>query len=192
YARSYANGEYFTLSVNDGSGFQEVARWTRGTDFASNNTFYNGTVTLNAANFSFGSNTQFRFEGEGAANRDQVYLDQITITGIVNGAVAPLESGQSTTNTGITIFDDEEDAPSFSVFPNPAKLSTTLSISMEEAEVVTVEVLTITGQSVMTQRMNLEVGTHERTLDISSLQPGMYLVSVKSENLQETQRLVVE
>ncbi|MEL6535043.1 MAG: T9SS type A sorting domain-containing protein [Bacteroidota bacterium] len=193
YARSYANGEYFTLSVNDGSGFQEVGRYTRGQGgFTSNNTFYQGTVTIDAANFSFGSNTQFRLETEGAANRDQIHFDQITITGIVNGSGTEIVSGQELTNTGITIFNDPEDEVGISVFPNPASEATTLSISMEEAEVVTIEVLTITGQSVFSERMSLEAGTHEQALDIAALQPGIYLVNVKSESIQGTQRLIVE
>ncbi|HAA20166.1 MAG TPA: hypothetical protein DCP28_15895, partial [Cytophagales bacterium] len=192
YARSYANGNFFIVQVNDGSGFQTIGQYTFGQGgFTSNNTFYQGTITLDAANYNFGAGTQFRLETEGPANRDQIYFDQITITGLASTPGNVFTSEPSLINTGITM-NDPEDEIGFSVFPNPASQTTTLSISMEEDEVVTVEVLTITGQSVMTQRLSLGVGTHERTLDVSSLQPGMYLVNVKSESLQETQRLVVE
>lgn len=76
YPNSMENGEDFWLRYNDGSGWQTVATYARGTDF-QNNTFYTATVTLDGGSYNLSDNGRFRFQCDASGNADQVYLDEV-------------------------------------------------------------------------------------------------------------------
>ena len=79
YARSMENNEDFFLEYYNGSSWQIVGQWARGVHF-NNNTFYTTSVTLSASQFAFPSNARFRFRCDASGNRDDIYVDAITIT----------------------------------------------------------------------------------------------------------------
>ena len=80
YVNSMENGEDFWLRYYDGSNWTTVAAYVRGTDFENGN-FYTATATIDKANYNFATNAQFRFQCDASSNNDQIYIDQVTITG---------------------------------------------------------------------------------------------------------------
>lgn len=78
-AVSMENGEDFWVQYFDGSTWHTVETFVRGTDF-NNNTFYEVTVVIDEANYTFPDDMQIRFRCDASGNRDDVYIDEITIS----------------------------------------------------------------------------------------------------------------
>lgn len=83
------------------------------------------------------------------------------------------------------VAEDEMHTNELIVFPNPAHQK--LNISAECCTVEKVTIFTLTGQQVLRER---PVGGG--TIDISHLQPGMYIVEVMCENTRIRQKLLVQ
>lgn len=73
---------------------------------------------------------------------------------------------------------------SIALYPNPANQK--LNISAERYSIEEVSIYTLTGQQV------LQVLTVNSIIDISALEPGMYIVEVTVENIRIRQKLLIE
>ena len=78
YARSFETGEDFWLQYSDGSAWQTIATWTRGTDF-QNNQFNFASVEVTDLDVVFSDNASIRFIADASDNRDDVYIDEVRI-----------------------------------------------------------------------------------------------------------------
>ena len=77
--------------------------------------------------------------------------------------------------------------------PNPAQGSTTLRYELPTAGTVALIVRNVLGQAVLTLPATREaVGPHTRELPLGTLAAGVYIVQLRADDLQQTQRLVVE
>ena len=77
--------------------------------------------------------------------------------------------------------------------PNPAQRTTTLRYELPTATTVALTVRNVLGQAVLTLPATREaVGSHTRELPLGALAAGVYLIQLRTDNLQQTQRLVVE
>lgn len=66
----------------------------------------------------------------------------------------------------------------FTVYPNPATSSTTMSVNLEATANVTVEVYNLVGALVSTEVYNGVEGSNEFTVNTSALENGQYILSV--------------
>ncbi len=191
YSYSMENNEDFWVRFYDGSSWNTVAAYARGTNF-ENNQFYTATVTISSADYNFGSNAQVAFQCDASANADHIYIDQVTVRGTGSGFIAP-ESGQTITlvdtpNRGdeISTFDagqEEEFGQLISVFPNPA--TDYLNITGLSDNVQAISMYSITGALVQ------EIRTNVNRIDVSGLQAGVYFLSiVDAEGEVMTQKFV--
>lgn len=87
YANSMENGEDFWLqiSTDGGSSYTTIGDWNRGVEF-ENGQSINETVVYAGV---FSSNTRLRFRCDASGNNDQIYLDDITITGCQGATPEP-------------------------------------------------------------------------------------------------------
>jgi 1,4-alpha-glucan branching enzyme len=77
--------------------------------------------------------------------------------------------------------------------PNPAQGSTTLRYELPAATTVALTVRNVLGQAVITLPATREaVGAHTRELPLGTLAAGVYIIQLRADGLQQTQRLVVE
>ena len=77
--------------------------------------------------------------------------------------------------------------------PNPAAGSTTLRYELPAATTVALTVRNVLGQEVLTLPATREAGgAHTRELPLGTLAAGVYIVQLRADGLQQTQRLVVE
>jgi len=82
----------------------------------------------------------------------------------------------------------------FSVFPNPASNGLWLKIETEENK-AGLQLYDVMGKVIMVRNLNKETGDYEQQLDISTLPPGVYYLTVtsaKSNNILSTQKFVKE
>jgi len=185
YPNSMENGEDFWVRYYDGSSWNTVAAYASGTSF-TNNSFYVATVTVSAASYNFPTNAQFRFQCDASANADRVYIDAVTITGIGSGAKAAQGPTQTITKVGSAnesrlVNDLDEDG--FSAYPNPA--SSELTVTSEDI-INSMRIYSITGKMVSNQKVN----ANQTQVDVSSFQPGIYMISIETEEEVMTKKFI--
>lgn len=84
YANGMDNGNDFWLRYYNGSSWTTIATYTSGIDF-NNNAFSSASFKLNESQFNLPSNAQFRIQCDASRKNDQVYIDQVIITGVSSG-----------------------------------------------------------------------------------------------------------
>jgi Metallo-peptidase family M12B Reprolysin-like/GEVED domain/Bacterial surface protein, Ig-like domain/MAM domain, meprin/A5/mu/Secretion system C-terminal sorting domain/Fibronectin type III domain len=165
YVLSMENGEDFWLRFFDGSVWSTVQTWTRGVDI-NNNTFYNATVSISPAQYNFAVNSGFRFQNDASGNNDQIFIDQVTITGIAGTVKGPTEKleivgyGNSTETSELDI----------NLYPNPVK-GDILNVELPELQKFNYRVIDLLGKTVIS-------GTSEGKINVSELDGGVYFIEV--------------
>ncbi|WP_299367458.1 immunoglobulin-like domain-containing protein [Winogradskyella sp.] len=177
YVFSMENGEDFWLRFFDGSAWNTVQTWTRGVDI-NNNTFYNATVNINPAQYNFVTNSGFRFQCDASGNQDQIFIDQVTITGISSG------SRGSKDKLEIVGYLDSPEVSEFDIhlYPNPVK-GNILNVEVSSLDVFNYRIVNIQGQTVAR-------GTSDGKVDVSKLEGGMYFIEVNDGDEIVTKKFV--
>lgn len=92
----------------------------------------------------------------------------------------------------VTSVDQPQRGDILTVAPNPANTQTTLSFSLESSRDIELEVYDVMGRKLMVKDLGrLMAGNHTESMDVSRLQPGNYLVVLRTNNYTETQQLVI-
>lgn len=173
YPYGMETGEDFWIRFYNGSSWQTVATYASGTNF-NNNTFYTATVTLNKADYNFSSGAKFRIQCDASANADQVYIDQVVVTGINGNART---EGSSITSLGAPVNTDTESSLEFetamelNLYPNPA--TTVLNVELLNETTCIGRIIDATGKQLWTAE--IEAGANVISLD--QLPAGMYYFS---------------
>jgi len=191
YPRSMENGEDFWLQFYDGSSWQTVASWARGTDF-SNNNFYTSTVIIDAASYSFGPNAKIRFRCDASGNADDVYIDEVTVM----ATSTTFSGGRSDQSVVVTNWVREGvneliSLDEMELYPNPAIDEAKMLIDADEVSDVRVKVMDIQGRVMIDRTQKLSIGENEVTLDVSGFEAGLYIVVVNSKMEKYIQKLQV-
>ena len=161
---SMENGEDFWLRYFDGSTWNTVATYVSGSGI-NNGTFYNSTITIDSGQYAFAANSGFRFQCDASGNNDQVFIDQVTITGITSGrgnikdliAVGTVDSNE--------IFEGD-----LRLYPNPVQ-GNVLNVQLLDNEKFTYRILNMIGQTV-------DTGNSQGQVNVSGLESGIYYIEV--------------
>ncbi|WP_046757540.1 endonuclease [Kordia jejudonensis] len=186
YAYSMESGEDFWLRYHNGASWQTVRAYASGTDF-QNNSFYSSKVTLSKANYNFVSNAKFRFQCDASANADQIYIDQVTITGIIN-ASARTNADAASSKSDITLLSrspEEQELlleEEFTVYPNPAVNQIAVKIFAEEN--ASYQIHSMLGQVVKVGNLT------NKTINVSNLKAGMYILQINDGDEILTKKFV--
>ncbi len=184
YANSMENGEDFWVrySSNGGSTWSTVAAYARGSSF-NNNTFYVATVTLNAGTYDLSSNARFRFQCDASADNDQVYIDLVTISGNCSGLPeigGPVQTIRELKTPPLPFLSldaaSTRNTNDVKLYPNPAKDELNLDIP-ESMNVRGIRILSVNGAEVKQARTLNDF----ETIDISTLLPGIYFLSIQTD-----------
>ena len=187
YARSMENNEDFWVQFYNGSSWQTVATYARGSDF-NNNTFYTATVSIDSGSYNFPSNAQFRFRNDASANNDQVYIDAVTITANSGTTFAPTINSISALSNGsqglLGDGDDEFDFDGdFLLYPNPVQ--TILNVKMLDAsDAFTYRIFNMVGQTLRNGDLS------STSIDVQNLQSGVYFIEINNGEEFSTQRFI--
>lgn len=97
-------------------------------------------------------------------------------------------------NVGVASIGEEEVSNfSISAYPNPASDFINLSVELEEASSVTIEVVNILGAVVSTiETQNLASGTYYNELDLTDLTDGVYFIKTTVNDAVEMTKIVVQ
>ncbi|MBT8265537.1 MAG: T9SS type A sorting domain-containing protein [Bacteroidia bacterium] len=185
YPNSMENGEDFWVQYYNGSSYTTVASYASGSSF-TNGSFYVATVILDASSYNFVSNAGFRFRCDASGNNDQIYIDQVTLTGISNGTASnnTLTSlGGNTVLGGSEIGNDFED--DFLLFPNPVS-GKILNIKRIDDSEVTFRIVNMLGQTVKSGVLI------NNQVDVDGLLSGMYFMEINDGDEVMTKRFIRE
>ncbi|MFD2725641.1 immunoglobulin-like domain-containing protein [Hyunsoonleella rubra] len=191
YSQSMEIGEDFWLQYDDGSGFVTVETWARGTDF-NNDAFGNFSVLFNSSQYNLSSNARFRLQCDASVNNDQIFIDQVVITGFGgSGATAKMQPEE--TQKTLDNEDDNNVAVQIKLvlYPNPVKGSE-LNISLTGAN----------GQSNTTSKLKylivnalgqlVQEGKTDKKIVVDRLEAGVYSIRVKDGDKLYSRRFVKE
>ncbi|CAM1347556.1 endonuclease [Tenacibaculum crassostreae] len=173
YSYSMETGEDFWLRYFDGNTWQTVAAYVSGTDF-ENTSFYTATVVLDKNNFNFVSNAQFRFQNDASANADQIFIDQVTITGKTGTTTA---KGLASSNTITHLYQMDADLDlaeeGFRMYPNPVTGSViNVELQSDDTNTVTYSIKSIIGKAITSGILVND------TIDVSTLKQGVYFLEI--------------
>ncbi len=182
YPNSMENGEDFWVRFYDGSTWRTVATYASGTNF-NNGGFYTSTVTISKNDYNFPTNARFRFQCDASANADQVYIDQITITGKSGGGSF---SGFDVVALGgpVQTFGGpgSEEIDGFVLYPNP--VINTLSIRRTDDFEATYSITNLIGQTLLSGKLT------NNQINVSSLSKGVYLLSISDEEETSVKKFI--
>jgi PKD repeat protein len=186
YAVSMESGEDFWVQYYNGSAWQTVATYARGTHF-NNGAFYHMVVTIPRASYNFPTNARIRFMCDASDNNDDVYIDEI----VFRGTTSVVGSG-----AGEVIAEKAPPAPSaFSLaqnYPNPFNPTTTISFTLTESSHVRLEIFSVSGARVaMLVNREMSAGEHSATFDAQGLSSGVYFYRMTAGNKTEMKKMVL-
>ncbi len=176
---------WLQLSTNGGSSYTTKGDWNFSTQF-TNGVRGTGTLVIPGP---FTSNTRLRFRCDASADDDQVYIDDVVVTGCtVSGA----RNDQSTENR----FSEpgDENTATFSevlISPNPATDMLNIRYQINKDADVQVLLVDMTGRIAQQNSQNVAAGANQFQVDLSSLPSGLYSVQLISNDQVYSEKVVV-
>jgi hypothetical protein len=167
------SNEDFWVQYYDGSNWITVADFDQGIDFA-NNTFYVATVSILESSFTFPSNMKIRFMCDASSVWDDIYIDNITITGHTTEQPSSSFNRVKIINTGIN--NDDGHTEMYSIYPNPA--DDILHLNFENPGDYEVFIYNNSGKEV--QKFVLSGLNNE--LNVGHLQNGIYMILIRVDD----------
>ena len=174
---SMENNEDFWLQIYNGSSYVTVASYARGTDF-NNNTFYSSSITIDPTDVNFASNMKVRFRCDASGNSDDVYIDEVTVTGISGGGARLANRTKSISVLHEMILTEEVIDAELTIYPNPVKGVLKASFGVEEELIGMVELMDVSGKTIETQTTQFTKGLNMIEMETSSLKSGIYFLKV--------------
>ena len=200
WPNSMENGEDFFLEVstNNGSTFTIYKAWVKGTDFV-NSVRYDEEIVID--NVTFTSQTKFRLRCDASGNGDQVFIDDVILTGCnsANGMNRIINDEFESSNTyeleksEDEIFEETFEADNekeFAAYPNPTRDFIYINGTWD-GDSNEVQLMDIYGQKLLKKTINS--GSDEVIkLDIAHLPHGIYIVNIiQSKELISTQKIMI-
>jgi hypothetical protein len=186
-ANSMETGEDFWLqaSTNGGSTYQTLRTWVSGTNF-TNGSRQSQSVVITGA---FNNTIRFRFRCDASANNDQVYIDDVNISGCRTNA----RLGGEELTANLAEVAATPGLGQVSLFPNPTKGLLNIDFFYQQAldGQVQAYVTDITGKTIQQQQWYATQGQQRQQLDVSQFAPGIYLLHLTSGSERVTHKFVV-
>jgi hypothetical protein len=159
-----------------------IGQYVRGTHF-NNNSFFTDTIILDSGTYNFNANNRFRFRNDASSNNDQIYFDQVIISGD-NVSAAPIgPNANESVGSRVVTFARNSDQ-NIKLYPNPA--NTTLNIDILDGTFDEIMIFSTTGAMIK----KLEPNGNNLTIDVSEFATGTYFVRFVSGKLAVTKRFI--
>ena len=177
-ANQMEKGEHLRLEYFNGDSWYEAATFTSGDHFI-NEDLYAATVILSGP---FGNDVKFRFQSNASDKDDNIFIDAVIVSGIQ-------DNNQSNNSVTVTKTDDfklvksRDLSNNIRIYPNPGAYY--VNVATDE-KISIIKVYTLAGQLVLTENVN----ESNVKLDITSLNVGMYLIHVETDENVYIEKIV--
>jgi hypothetical protein len=186
-ANSIENGEDFWLQYSTGGGYNTMASYVSGSSF-NIGSFYQATMVIPGP---FTSNTTFRLRCDASGNNDQVYVDNVIITGCKNGAAGRLIN-PATQEQSVLEAAEAAILSSINLYPNPTDGQLNVEMMLSREAKVEFVVIDMTGKTVFTQRTNNAEGLNNINFNMNDVPAGIYMMNVITNKEVITKRFVIQ
>lgn len=187
YARSMENNEDFwvQVSTNGGSSYSTEASYAQGTSF-ENNSFYQATVVIDGP---FTSTTRLRVRNDASGNSDWIYIDNMVITGCLNGArmdapVAAAQPAEATVQPDLFA--------GINLYPNPTSDALNVAFDLMRDAEFTLMVTDMQGRLVHQEAFTRTAGAQLVKVNTQELEAGTYVLHLISADGKTAKRFVVQ
>lgn len=118
---------------------------------------------------------------------------QLHVIGMLVNPSGHVDNAKSERAGTVGIEEAEENTFAVTAFPNPVAEMMNLTLELEEASTVSIEVVNLLGATVSTiETQNLAAGTHYNEMDLSDLTNGVYFVKTTVNESVEMTKIVVQ
>ncbi|RED47979.1 M14 family zinc carboxypeptidase [Seonamhaeicola aphaedonensis] len=166
YANGMESGDGVLLQYNDGSGWITVVNWINGSDF-NDNIFFNAVFNLDSSQYNLVNNGQFRIQCNANAKNDNVYIDQVIITGRVNNSTGKTSISKSDLSDSTKPVDD------FIIYPNPVE--GILRVKFKNESIYSYRIINTIGKIVKHGE------SITKDIIVNDLESGLYFINVYNE-----------
>jgi extracellular elastinolytic metalloproteinase len=149
---------------------------------------------------------RYRFGTDANTAGDGWYIDDIELMdAILYNAEACITSDQTSAicaeapsrgtivDSQITIStEDEDNARTFAIMPNPAGEHLQIVMSAEKPADAVVSVFNMTGHLLARENWGLAAGSNQKTMSMSGYAPGMYVIQVKTGEAMRSEKFIKE
>lgn len=173
---------YFQYSINNGSTWSSA--WA--TQGNQNNIWRSLTMTFTNNGLT---SIRFRFYGKtgSAGDRSDMGVDNFSIL-----QTAPLSIDGSSEQPNIILnADGETIEEGLALSPNPVASDLLVSYFAEREQTSQINVIDQTGRVILSKSINAFEGRNSYQLDVTSLPPGLYILSVEGDQTRKVERFVV-
>ncbi len=182
------------LSNNGGASYTTIAAYAKGVDF-ENNIRYSGEEIISGP---FSSSTRLQIRCDASANNDQVYVDDVVISGcsstsnlIKEEQNTVVNSTEAVTRETTSYSLDPHDKGVMNVYPNPIRNELNIAYELAQAGTVQFLITDLNGRRVLSEQLQQEKGAQISTLNTSSVSEGIYLVHLITNNSRIVQKIMV-
>lgn len=173
------------LSNNGGGSYTTVADFNYITHF-NNGIRYTATIVIPGP---FASNSRLRLRADASADDDQVYIDDVVITGCSQALRPDNPVVEARLNE-----QDEENYPSIAALklsPNPAKDVLNIDYQIDQDGAVQVVLNDLAGRVVFQNKYQVSTGEQRVSVDLSTLPAGLYTVTLSGGNQLFNEKVLV-
>lgn len=187
------NGEDFMVEYFDGSTWNIVASYARGTDFENNGT-YAASISIDEGEYTFPSDMNIRFRCDASGNADDVYIDEIKITASTTSTQKAGSLAKGLNNLNRNIQANIEDIElNINLYPVPASGAVTIDLGfVESLGKTTISITDIQGKVVYQSSEIIESQNHHLAIDVNHFNKGLYLVLIQNNSFTISKKLIVE
>jgi hypothetical protein len=180
YTSGFDTGENYFVEFYNGTSFQTIGTYTVIDDF-NNGSFFTDTIVLDSGTYSFNSDNRIRIRCNASANNDQMWFDQVIITGDA-AASAPIAS-HSKEEDGIILY-TQNTVDNIKLYPNPT--NSQLNIEIFEGQFDEISIFSSSGMLIQ----SLDTTMNKVLIDVSQYATGMYFVRFISNGYAVTKRFI--
>jgi hypothetical protein len=191
---SFETGEDFWLqiSTNGGSTYTTVGDYNAGTQFTNGVRGF-GQVVIPGP---FTTNTRLRFRADASADDDQVYIDDVVITGCLqNAARGGDENGTNSRNDNEDNALAEQAIPGINALsfgPNPATHHLNIQFEADKAMEMTVALTDLLGKTVSMQSFTSMEGINHMQIPLQLLTNGIYILNIRAGDSNIVEKVMIQ
>ena len=173
YASIDCGKTWLPLKIIQGVNLANAGSWSN-PYFPSQNTNWEN-VSINLPTILQNDNVRFKFEYTSGSLSNNLFLDDINISGVVG------------------ISETDNDNGKLIITPNPINEIATISYEVESSQSIIIEVYDLIGNKVKELFVGSQSGGyHSLKYNFSELKSGLYIVSIKGKTIMLNQKIIIK
>ncbi len=121
---------------------------------------------------------------------DSVNLYRIVFTGFDGSSTGKAYFNKELIQ--LTSIGEEKEVVSVALYPNPARESINLLVSVPKENTMNLNIIDLSGKTVYNEQLYFSIGMNNNVINVSNLPKGIYIISLNNEKYHLVQKLIVK